>query len=105
MRGEVHEAGEQHELEEQRPRARRVVRADLLRPLEVPVDEQATDVDAEAREQADGVHLREDGLRPRGEQDDARVERAVQDVDAVERRPAVGGDEPVEAVAVRDALE
>jgi len=31
--------------------------------LEVAVDEQAADVDAKARQQADGVHLGEDRLR------------------------------------------
>src|SRR5438132_239416 len=105
VRCQVHEAGDQDELEDERPGARGVVLADLLRALEVAVDEQAADVDAEARQQADGVHLGEDRLRALGEQDDARVEDRVQAVDAVERRPPVGRDQPVEAVAVRDPLE
>src|SRR5438105_6602728 len=47
--GEVDEAGDQDRLERERAGARGLVPADLLRALEVAVDQQAADVDAEAR--------------------------------------------------------
>jgi len=69
-------------------------------PVEVSVKDERSHVNAEAGNQAQGIHVSQNPLTALGDEDDAREENGVHDMNTVQGLAAIRGNDPVETVPV-----
>ena len=66
----------------------------LLGAFKISVDEEGPQIDAEACDKPQRIHIRKNLLASAGNQDDGRKERGIEDVDAIQGMSGIGSDEP-----------